>query len=111
MRAIERKNTTVTVDGYTRVCLTVIAVLLTVLIVGLWAEDVSPASDAHAAQAKAFLDSSAQRKAMLKAQEQTNAKLDELTALFRSGDAKVQLAGGAAERSGGKDARSPGKRK
>ena len=111
MRAIEREDMRVTVDGYTRVCLTVIAVLLAVLIVGLWAEDVSPASDARAAPAKTFLDSSAQRKAMLKAQEQTNAKLDELTALFRSGDAKVQLTGDPAGRDGGKDAKSPIKRR
>ena len=32
------KNMTVMVDGYTRVMLTIIAVLLTVLSVGLWCE-------------------------------------------------------------------------
>ena len=77
----------VRIDNYTRVCLTFIAVLLTVLIAGLWAQ-VPLAGDARAAEP--FIDASAQRFAAVKAQEQTNQKLDELIALLRSGDVRVQ---------------------
>jgi len=79
------------VDGYTRVCLTAIAVLLTVLVVGLWAEGVPSADHARAADPKVFGDSAAQREEMTKLQKETVDKLDELITLLKSGEAKVQV--------------------
>ena len=101
------KQTTVQVDRYTRFCLTTIAVLLTLLIIGLWADGITTAGHAQAADsrskfkdptaAKAFKEgrwgtSSATGK-MAATQQQTNAKLDELIRLLRTGDAKVQIVG------------------
>lgn len=79
----------VQVDTYTRVCLTAIAGLLVLLIVGLWADSTPGTSRATAAEP--FLDASKQRAMMVQAQEQTNAKLDELIGLLKSGDARVQI--------------------
>jgi len=79
----------VRVDAYTRVCLALITVLLTVLIVGLWANHAPQPPAATAAET--FVDASAQRNAMLDQQKLTNRKLDELLDLFRSGSAKVQV--------------------
>lgn len=79
----------VRVDAYTRVCLTAIAVLLTVVILGLWADGVPTAGELRAADK--FLDSAAQRKAIMEQQKQTNAKLDVLIGLFKDGQAKVRL--------------------
>ena len=78
------------VDAYTRLCLTVIAVLLTVLIVGLWADRPPLAEQAWAKGP--FLESGSQIQLvqMVKAQDKTIAKLNELVGLFRSGQAKVQ---------------------
>ncbi len=79
----------VRVDGYTRLCLTAIAILLTVIVIGLWAEGVRSADQIHAAEP--FLNSSSQRKDMIKAQEQTNAKLDQIIKLLQDGRVKVQI--------------------
>ena len=98
------QETRVRVDGYTRVCLTAIAVLLTVLVIGLWAESGWTTDDAHAAEP--FVDSSAQRRAMVDAQQQTNRKLDEIISLLQSGRVRVQIAEGAGAAAGGKDAKT-----
>jgi len=90
------QDLSVKMDGYTRFCLTVIAALLTVLIIGLWTDAVQTLDDAQAAEA--FVDSSAQRKALIDAQQQTNAKLDQLISLFRTGQAKIQFAEGPAKK-------------
>jgi len=79
----------VKVDGYTRVCLTAIAVLLTVLIVGLWATGLDLSADARAATP--FGDSGEQRQEYITLQKETNSKLGELVSLLRSGEVKVQL--------------------
>ena len=97
MRA-EHQEMQVKVDGYTRLCLTAIALLLTVLVIGLWADGVPVADRADAAEM--FLNSSAQRKALIKAQEQTNAKLDELIKVLKGGEVKVKLVGGDASSKG-----------
>ncbi len=81
----------VNVDGYTRFCLTAIAVLLTVLIIGLWAEGVPGSAEARAEKAPVFGDTGAQRQVLVDAQKATNAKLDELIALLKSGQVKVQV--------------------
>ncbi len=84
----------VRVDWYTRFCLTAIAVLLTVMILGLWAQAVPGASAARAGDAATFLDNSRSQQlaAMVKAQEQTVDKLDEIVKLLKSGEVKVQVA-------------------
>lgn len=99
----------VQLDGYSKACLGVIAVLLTVLIVGLWA-DLPGTGRAIAADPPAkegFGDSASQRNALLEAQGKTNDKLDELIRLLKSGDAKVQLTESGAKPSGGDDAPKP----
>jgi hypothetical protein len=83
------------VDTYTRVCLTAIAVLLTLAVLGLWGE-VGP-RPAAAVGAEPFGDAGGQRDALVKAQEKTNAKLDELITLLRAGEAKVQVVDGKKE--------------
>ena len=87
----ERETLKVRVDGYTRVCLTAIAVLLTVLIVGLWADYTPQASQA---QGKPFLDNSttAELKEVARAQDRTTAKITELITLLRSGQVTVKVA-------------------
>ena len=88
----------ITVDGYTRFCLTAITVLLTVLIVGLWADSPGPAPAAAAAkppaerQLKGIPDSGAQRMAMVRELQATNSKLDKLIGLLQSGKLQVVVA-------------------
>ncbi len=88
-------RTTVRVDGYTRFCLTVLAVLLTLLIIGLWANDgVFPAgSSALAAPArdgvKVLTDAKVQRAAMISALEQTNRRLERILGILESGKLQV----------------------
>ena len=95
----ERKTLGVRVDWYTRTCLTVIAVLLTVLIVGLWADYTPSADQAGAAlrregPAKPFVDNSTQAEIVqvTRAQDRTTAKIGELITLLQSGQVKVQVA-------------------
>ncbi len=106
----------VTVDGYTRFILTAIAVLLTVLAIGLYSETIDPIRPVRAAvgyedaAAKEAFEqgrwgtSSARGKKMVAVQHQTNVKIDELIRLFKTGEAKVQLRETAAGSSGGKNA-------
>ncbi len=93
--------TTVHIDGYTRFCLSAIVVLLTVLIIGLWAN--GPASDVSDASAAAkapksssstlnLLDARAQRVGTLKAAQKTNKQLDKIIALLKSGEIRVSIA-------------------
>ena len=96
----EKQRVQLRVDWYTQVCLTVIAALLTVLIIGLWADGVNPAREARGAGG--IPDSGLQRKQMIKALEDGTAKLDRLIGLFESGKAKVQVmeGGGKAGKNG-----------
>ncbi len=88
------KPTSVAIDVYTRCCLTAIAVLLTVLVLGLWAESPIRARAAQAAPAAVggMANSSAQRQAMVNALGRTNEKLDRIISLLESGKIKVILA-------------------
>ena len=86
------EHTNVQIDGYTRFCLTAITILLTLLIIGLWADAVRPVDQAGAGEA--FLNSSAQRNTLIDASRQTNVKLDELMTLLKSGQVQVRIAGG-----------------
>jgi hypothetical protein len=88
----QQRNVQVRVDTYTRVCLTVIAVLLTVLILGLWAERTPLPERAVAKSAKSGIpDAGAQRVAMVKAVKENTDKVEELIRLFETGQAKVQV--------------------
>jgi hypothetical protein len=83
----------------------VIAVLLTVVIAGLWADGVQLAPTARGDDKIPF-DSTADRKAMIAEQQTTNAKLDELIKVLRSGEGKVQVvdaATGSDKKGKGKD--------
>lgn len=106
----DNRKMQVRVDWYTRFCLTAISALLTVMVIGLWAEAI-PSADARAAEP--FLNASAQRKLMIDAQGGTNAKLDELIALLKSGQVRVQVVAEPTEkdskppRPGGSNVMSP----
>ncbi|MFP4106723.1 MAG: hypothetical protein ACLFVU_11610 [Phycisphaerae bacterium] len=89
MNAQHKESNVVRVDNYTRVCLTLIAVLLTVMVVGLWADHTPDTEQAQAAQP--FVNASAQRLAMVKQQQVTNEKLDKLVSLLQSGDLVVNV--------------------
>ena len=98
------------VDGYTRVCLTVIAVLLTVTALGLWGQGVPSVSPAGAAGPVAaadsgFGDTNARILAQLEQAKLTNAKLDEVIKLLTSGQMKVQLV--KDDKAGGADGQQP----
>jgi hypothetical protein len=111
----DKENTTVRVDGYTRFCLTAITVLLTLLVIGLWADPVGTPSRAGAAtgyrdnkaekavQEGRWGTSSAPNK-LAAAQGETNGKLDTLIELFNSGKAKVRIVDGAPAERGGSNA-------
>ena len=83
----------VQMDGYTRGCLTIIAVLLTVLIIGLWANHTPLAG--HATAKGPFLDNSTQAQLvdLVKAQNKTTAKLDQMLQLLSSGRLRVRISG------------------
>ncbi len=90
---------TISIDGYTRVCLTAIAVLMTILIIGLWASGPEPMSGEQAVAAarrvkpdKTLLDARAQRMELLKEARETNKKLDKIVAVLKGGEMRVVLA-------------------
>ena len=84
------RKLTVKVDAYTRVCLTAVAALLTLLVIGLWSQAGPPMPPAQAAEQFGG-DPAALRAAIVDAQKQTTAKLDELIGVLKSGEAKVQV--------------------
>ena len=101
------KKVVVQVDAYTRVCLTVIAVLLTVVIIGLWADGVPRAEQAVGKIIPAEPrppGPGTQRAQMLVAQKETNAKLAEVIAVLKSGDVKVRVTEMPSKPAGGTDA-------
>lgn len=107
-----RKRHEVRLDTYSQLCLTAIAVLMTVLIIGLWADRAPLASQA---QAKGpFMESGTQTQlvAMVKAQQKTVAKLDQLLSVLKSGQVRVRIVNaGSAGAKGAKNASPPaGKR-
>lgn len=100
-----RRKIQVHVDAYTRLCLTAIAVLLTVLIVGMWTQHVQLAAEAQAADK--FGETGTRIAQNLDAQKLTNVKLDELIRLLTSGQVKVQLVKGQDKPPGDHDAPKP----
>ena len=78
---------TARLDDYTRVLLTVIAVLLTVVAVGLWTHAPSSISTAEAR----LPDSGLQFNQMIVELQRTRASMDGIANLLRSGQAKVQI--------------------
>ena len=93
-----KDRTTVVVDAYTRFCLTAIAVLLTVLIIALWAaghaeQGAQTAWGQTRTMGKGVLPNAGdQRKAILKAIEGTHDRLDRILAFLKSGDLQVKIA-------------------
>ncbi len=79
---------TVSVDNYTRVLMTVIAVLLTVIAFGMWIESpmVIPT-----ARAGGIPDSGQQFNVLIQKIDQASKKSDELKKLLTSGKVKVQI--------------------
>ena len=112
----EKVKTTMQVDRYTRFCLTAITVLLTLLVIGLWAErvDTTPRVDAaprkyqdpraEKAVAEGRWGTSSAPNKLAAVQGETNKKLDELIELFKSGEAKVSVVDGAPAGRGGSNA-------
>ncbi len=92
-----RRTVEIQVDVYTRSCLTVIAVLLTVLIVALWAQPLTPDGGGQAVAAGSSTpgggipDAGRQRDTMIKELQNQTSKLDALTRLLETGKAKVQV--------------------
>jgi hypothetical protein len=82
-----------------RLTLIVAVMLLTAMVIGLWADRGTGLRSARAAD-QPFKDSISQRKELVTAVQTTNAKLDELIQLFRSGQVKVQIAGTGAGKGG-----------
>ena len=86
---------TVVVDGYTRFCLTGIMVLLTLLLIGLWAggpglvDESGAAARAAEKAGKGIPDSGAQRMAIIRESQSTNRKLDTIISLLQSGKLEV----------------------
>ena len=91
---MEPKTTaTVTVDGYTRFCLTAIGVLLAALVLTLWAAGpaAQPAPCWGAEDARLILpDTAAQRLQLLEGIQGVNQRLDKIHNLLASG--KLQVA-------------------
>lgn len=98
----EQQDVRIRVDGYTRVCLTVIAVVLTLVAIGLWS-DVGPigrraqartvhARDTIAGKGGTKHGQVSARTALLEEQKRTTAKVQELVTLLRSGQVKVKVA-------------------
>ena len=92
----------VRVDGYTRWCLTAIAVLLAVLVVALWAERGAwtPQAVAEPGKRGVFVDSAKQRDDLVKAMDRNTEKLQEIINLLKSGQVKVKGTEGAKEAQG-----------
>lgn len=99
------KTARLRLDGYTRLCLTLITILLTVLILGLWAEKKPFPREACGADQtqQPFLNSASQRDQMIKGQEDILHKLDELIRLLQSGQVKVQVEAPKEGEGGGKN--------
>ena len=87
-------NIKVVVDKYTRVILTAIAVLLTVVVIGLWADTARLAGSVQG-QERYVPRSTLELQAMTEQQSLTNRKLDELLKLLESGKVKVTVVGQA----------------
>jgi hypothetical protein len=93
------RNLTVHVDLYTKVCLTAIALLLTVLVLGLWAGPDGSGLGADKALAGppgdplvvggGIPDTGAQRNAMIIGINETNQRLDRIVALLEGGKIRV----------------------
>lgn len=91
-----RSRIEIRVDGYTRCCLGVIAVLMAVLIVALWTQPITPSAETTATAAPigssaGIPDSGKQRVEMIAELKGVNAKLDKLIGLLEKGGVKVQV--------------------
>jgi len=97
----QNRRLQVRVDTYTRICLSIIAVLLTVIIMGLWSDGVHFSDSAQAGGS--FLDSAAQRKTLINNQKETNETLKQILTHLKSGKMKVVVDDKTTARTGGND--------
>ena len=96
---MKTRRFTMRVDGYTRCCLTAIAVLLTVLVVGLWtgaptaktAAAAAPPERAPEPGESILPNSAAQRVQLIDAINGTNQRLDKLMELLQGGKVQVTV--------------------
>jgi hypothetical protein len=104
-----KRKVEVRVDAYTRVCLTAIAVLLAVTVLGLWSQCAPGPIPAQAGVTgtDGFGDTNARIAAQLDEARKTNAKLDEIAKLLSSGQVKVQVMKDKDDKSGGANAQQP----
>ena len=86
-----RGNIRVHVDAYTRFCLTVIAGLLTVLILILWVQGTPSAPLARADETPRMTGLGEHFVELVAATKETNQKLTELIDVLKSGKAKIQV--------------------
>jgi hypothetical protein len=87
----DEKTLRVQVDAYTRLCLTVLAVLLTVVVLGLWTTHTPSPESATAAEPRIY-GPTKQREELIKEQKATNKKLDALLQFMKSGQLEVHVA-------------------
>lgn len=78
-------------DNYTRVVLTVIAVLLTLIAVPLWTESADMTSPANAAVRQGIPDAGQQLNDLIVQVEATNATLDEIVRILKNETIKVEV--------------------
>jgi len=94
---MKNKETTIKIDGYTQFCLTIIVILMTLLIIELWANsrwaEFTPTVEAAtpSTDLQGIPNAGAQRMAILKAIQTTNNKLDKIIATLNSGQIKVVI--------------------
>lgn len=86
----DEKTIHVKVDTYTRACLTVLAVLLTVVVLGLWATH-TPAPDSAMAAEPQIYGPTKQRANIIEQQKATNQKLEALLKYLKSGQLTVHV--------------------
>lgn len=106
-----RNGVRIHVDRYTKFCLTAIAGLLTVLIVGLWAQRGPGSRTAWGKAKEPFVDAGRQRATMIKELQRSNKTLEEMLTLLKSGKVKVQAVPAEDKVPGGGDVRTSEPRK
>lgn len=94
------------VDGYTRVMLTVTAVLLAAVVVSLWI-DHGPGPEAAYAEQTKMANALEQRGEIIAEQRRTTAQLERIAKLLTSGEMKAQVVSKDAKSKEEKDAGGP----
>ena len=80
----------IAIDNYTRTLLTIIAVLLTLIAIPLWTDNVSPESQALAARS-GIPDSGQQMNELIEIVKESNLKLENIAAILEKETLKVEI--------------------